>query len=65
MMVYSFLQLPDSILRELEIGQSYLISLDEGSNSTITVTVLDANHVPGAVMFLFQGEMEVMWFLIA
>lgn len=47
-------KLPESIIKELEVGQSYLIPLDEGSN-TITVTVFDANHVPGAVMFLFQG----------
>lgn len=59
MSVISFIQLPDSIIKELEVGESYLIPLDEGSN-TITVTVLDANHVPGAVMFLFQGELNIV-----
>ncbi|KAG0716148.1 5' exonuclease Apollo [Chionoecetes opilio] len=49
------MKIPDSVIREVEIGQSYLIPLSEGGNSTITVSVLDANHVPGAVMFLFQG----------
>ncbi|XP_063867069.1 5' exonuclease Apollo-like isoform X1 [Scylla paramamosain] len=48
-------KLPDSVVHELEVGHSFLIPLDEGSNNTITVTVIDANHVPGAVMFLFQG----------
>lgn len=58
-------QLPDSIIHELEVGQSYLIPLDEGSNNNITVTVIDANHVPGAVMFLFQGEKALVKLFMA
>ncbi|KAK4326663.1 hypothetical protein Pmani_002822 [Petrolisthes manimaculis] len=48
-------KLSGNIVRELEVRESYLIPLDDDGDHTITVTVLDANHVPGAVMFLFQG----------
>ncbi|NXP03142.1 DCR1B exonuclease, partial [Thinocorus orbignyianus] len=36
-------------IRALEVGQSHLVG--EG----VTVTLLDSNHCPGAVMFLFEG----------
>ncbi|XP_071530276.1 5' exonuclease Apollo-like isoform X1 [Panulirus ornatus] len=48
-------KLPKSIIRELEVGETYLIPLDDEGNFPISVTVIDANHVPGAVMYLFQG----------
>ncbi|XP_071816544.1 5' exonuclease Apollo-like [Apostichopus japonicus] len=43
------------LVRVLEIGQPHIIPLSEGSTETMTVTLIDANHCPGAVMFLFQG----------
>lgn len=35
-------------IRPLEVGQSHVV--DE-----VTVTLIDSNHCPGSVMFLFEG----------
>ncbi|NXF71461.1 DCR1B exonuclease, partial [Sclerurus mexicanus] len=42
------LQVPTCWIRPLEVGQSHVV--DE-----VTVTLLDSNHCPGSVMFLFEG----------
>ncbi|XP_057240211.1 5' exonuclease Apollo [Malurus melanocephalus] len=42
------LQVPMCWIRPLEVGQSHV--LDE-----VTVTLIDSNHCPGSVMFLFEG----------
>ncbi|XP_066191924.1 5' exonuclease Apollo [Sylvia atricapilla] len=42
------LQVPMCCIRPLEVGQTHVV--DE-----VTVTLIDSNHCPGSVMFLFEG----------
>ncbi|KAL9988334.1 hypothetical protein ACROYT_G002768 [Oculina patagonica] len=39
----------------LPLDESVIINLDEAGKETMTVTLVDANHCPGSVMFIFEG----------
>ncbi|KAE7998333.1 hypothetical protein FH972_002890 [Carpinus fangiana] len=46
-------QLDESLFVGIEVGQTVVIDDPDGA---FTVTAFDANHCPGAVMFLFEGN---------
>ena len=39
----------------LPLDECVIINLDEAGKETMTVTLIDANHCPGSVMFIFEG----------
>lgn len=44
-----------SLVHELSLDTPHVIPLTTADNTSMTVTLLDANHCPGAVMFLMEG----------
>ncbi|KAM8976245.1 5' exonuclease Apollo [Pelodytes ibericus] len=42
-------------IKPLEVGLCHMLPLDDTGIETVTVTLIDANHCPGSVMFLFEG----------
>ncbi|RXN29400.1 5 exonuclease Apollo-like protein [Labeo rohita] len=49
------LKVKEKWIRPLEIGEAHMLLLDDLGKERLTVTLIDANHCPGAVMFLFEG----------
>ena len=52
-MIINLLKIRPEYIKELEINQGHVMKLD--AHETFTVTLIDANHCYGAVMFLFEG----------
>lgn len=49
------LRVKSELVVGLPLNDPVTINLDEAGKETMTVTLLDANHCPGSVMFIFQG----------
>lgn len=56
-LLHHFIQVKPELVKALEVGRAHLIHVQESRGvETVTVTLFDAHHCPGSVMFLFQGR---------
>lgn len=51
----SSVQVKEKWIHPLELDQSHLLPMDDIGKEKLTVTLIDANHCPRSVMFLFEG----------
>ncbi|XP_066500397.1 5' exonuclease Apollo [Hoplias malabaricus] len=49
------LQVKEKWIHALDLGEPHLLPLDDIGKEKLTVTLIDANHCPGSVMFFFEG----------
>ena len=54
-LVTAKLRIKSELVVGLPLDEPVAINLDEVGQETMTVTLLDANHCPGSVMFIFEG----------
>jgi len=50
-----FVQLNADLIHALELDVAHVIPLTSSGDVNVTVTLIDARHCPGSVMFLFDG----------
>lgn len=63
------LKVKPELIKPLDLGESYTLTLPpehgdiDAPSKTISVKLIDANHIKGSVMFLFEGATDLQYFL--